>query len=367
MSSIRETDEKFYDENYEPETPPEDSDDEHFSCHARYEQRISRMRKSRSAFSTLISSDNGNDESDNDDSDDDSDGDNDDSDGDDTEEISIAYSHTKDSTDYFSLVIDSQCTVDTVRKYISESVTHVYFSGTVFMDILQEISEKCSNLTHLVFNGEVLEEGIQQIAKKCSKLEYLVVSSSILDETLIDLANGCPNLTHFYIYDQFGIIELTDESVIQLTNRCPKLKVFSAPSCENLTDASLIHLVETHPNLTNLNILGNENVTSKLAHAVAKNCPKLKKFIADHCLFSHDSLVEIAEKCRDLTTVYLYECPNINNSLLMTFARNCPNLYKIDIYNPRDHKDPSDDEMEEVAEIRKLCKYFGNFLDEEEY
>jgi len=342
----RDVDGKFcmcYDcyELYEPEKYV-DSDDEHFSCHARYEQRISHGSKSQSNFKFFI------------------------------DETSIAYAHTQEDLDasiYFSLNINSDITIEQFRQCASPSVTHLYFHGGIPLDFCQEIANSFPNLTHLVI-FYCTYEGVEIIAKKCSKLEYLSIGSTISDEVLIAIANGCPNFTHLYLQDEHDI-DLTDQSVIELANKCPNLKVFSAPKCENLTDESLIYLTEKCPNLTNLNILYNKNVTDALAFAVAKNCPKLKKFIADYCEFSNESLTEIAKNCHELTTVYLYECPNIKNSLTMTFVKNCPNLRMIDIYNPNDDEDNesahSNQEIEEVIAIRKSCKYFYGFLEEDEY
>ena len=269
------------------------------------------------------------------------------------------YSDFSKSSDYFVLVVDRDCTLETFIRLLSPSITHIILRNAEESGFLEEIAARCPNLTHLSADGsKVLNRPLREIAKKCPKLLYLSLyyCKRINDRTLIEFANGCPNLTHLNL----GLCtKLTDASIVQIAEKCQNLKMFYFPECYKLTDTSLVHLVKKCSKLTHIDISYNKHVTDKVIFGIAKNCPNIRVIAGYECRFTDKPFIQVSKNCPKITKISVFNCPNVSNYLLMEFAIRCDNLIEVDTgHEGKKYITRNSISRELITHIRKFRKYF---------
>lgn len=249
---------------------------------------------------------------------------------------------------------------------------------------LSAIAHGCPSLRVLsLWNvPSIGNEGLFEIAKECHLLEKLDLCQcpSISNKGLIAIAENCPNLTAVSIESCSNI---GNESLQAIGRCCPNLQSITIKDCPllgdqgiasllsstslvlkrvklqalNITDFSLAVIGHYGKGITNLVLVGLQNVSEKgfwamgnarglmtlssLAvtscrgttdvslEAIGKGCPNLKQMSLKKCCFVSDNgLVAFAKTVGSLESLQLEECNRITQLGIFTALSNCNSKIK---------------------------------------
>ncbi|RIA84449.1 hypothetical protein C1645_832259 [Glomus cerebriforme] len=219
------------------------------------------------------------------------------------------------------------------------------------------IAESYPNLRYLNLWDvqEITDKGIYAIVGSCRKLEYLNISycRNITDKSLFVIANNCHDLQEFHFAEARWI---TDKSISCILNSCPSLRnlgiAFSRGNvkdastlmrrCFNIeyfdfsgamalqNDALIIAIIKGSPNLTHLEISGND-IGDEVTEALAHTCHKLEYLDISCCTFiSELSICNVIRSCPKLQHLS-FGCCNITSTTIKEIARSRPNLKFLDL------------------------------------
>jgi F-box/leucine-rich repeat protein 2/20 len=113
------------------------------------------------------------------------------------------------------------------------------------------------------------------------------------------IAEGCPNLLNLALKSNDDI---TDVSIVRIAEMCPLLQSLDLKDCLNLTDICVVRLAERCHDLDTL-ILGNSveynlNITDLSISMLAEGCPTLHTLNLQYCHYITDScVISLAEVC----------------------------------------------------------------------
>eukprot|EP00899_Mesostigma_viride_P008376 jgi/Mesvir1/1753/Mv11890-RA.1 len=113
-----------------------------------------------------------------------------------------------------------------------------------------------------------------------------------------------------------------------LSRSCHELRSLNVAGCKDVTEASLMEVVNRCPRLTSLDISGCklENTSIK---AVARSCPGLVHLSFNACyLITDDSLISLGRCCRQLETLEAAHT-EVTDSGVAVLVRNCPLLRRV--------------------------------------
>lgn len=235
---------------------------------------------------------------------------------------------------------------------------------------LKSIARGCPSIRVLsLWNLSTIgDEGLLDIANECHLLETIDLCHcpAISDQALLAMAKNCPKLTSVAIE---SCANIGDESLQALGRFCPNLKSISVKNCPlvgdlgiagllssaslslikikleslNISDASLAVIGHYGKAVTDLALIGLQNVTEKGfwvmgnaqglqklrafvitacqgitdvgLEAVGLGCPNLKQFSVRKCVFLSDyGLVSFAKAAGSLESLLLEECHRITQS-----------------------------------------------------
>lgn len=132
---------------------------------------------------------------------------------------------------------------------------------------------------------------------------------------------------------------------------CTQVERLTLTNCHGLTDQGLISLITDNRRLLALDISGDSNITEASINLLALNCRLLQGLNISGCTkISNESLINVAERCKKIKRVSLTafpppwmatnymqlkfnDCHQIDDSSIMAFARNCPNILEIDLHH----------------------------------
>jgi len=204
-------------------------------------------------------------------------------------------------------------------------------------------------LKYMIVHGIIEYKDFCLLHRYCYSLDLSY--SEITDETLVWISQSyCLR----YCIRSFGInldgcVGITDEGVCALVKGCP-LKKISLVGC-NITDASVIALVENCEGLTRINLGSCPNITDASVIALADNCPGLRAIGLYGCtLITDASVMALAEHCHGLTTILLSGCSRITDGSIKNLATSCKRLVSIGFVGCLKITDES------ITEIIRLCK-----------
>ncbi|CAJ0769235.1 9791_t:CDS:2, partial [Entrophospora sp. SA101] len=120
-----------------------------------------------------------------------------------------------------------------------------------------------SHLTKLDLDGCILisNDGIKEISKHLNKLKYLVIDGKgIVDESIVSIFKNCNELALFSIRHSFRSLDFSEcQNISDLSLNFfsqPFLKWLSLDWCWDITESSILKIIEASPNLEELMLTG---------------------------------------------------------------------------------------------------------------
>ena len=195
-----------------------------------------------------------------------------------------------------------------------------------------EIARRCPQLTSLKLShcDNITDVSVIGISIGCQQLTSINLQScrNITNASVIEITKGCPQLTSINLSHNYTI---TDESLIAIAKRCPKLTSIDFSEC-NITDTSVIEFALRCPHLTAVHFnccYGPDGVTDKgvIALAQSRSGPNLTDIdLTDNDEITNASVIEIARWCPQLKSINLDECRNLTNVVKKALRQGCPHV-----------------------------------------
>jgi DNA repair protein RAD7 len=154
---------------------------------------------------------------------------------------------------------------------------HLRSCGQLSEEVLAHFPAYLPHLTQLYLEGafRVSDAAVAQVVRALPALTHFgFAHSAYVGPKLLEALGGCPQLVHARLTD---LLLVTDEAVAPLA-RVPRLEVLSLASCELLTDAGLVPLLEAHgASLEELDLSCVFQLTDTTLAAVARCCSRLRE------------------------------------------------------------------------------------------
>eukprot|EP01038_Epipyxis_sp_PR26KG_P005606 gene5606-7738_t len=176
------------------------------------------------------------------------------------------------------------------------------------------------------------DESIEYIANNC-KENLLVFHVSgcrnITDVSLLTMVNMCINLRSIFIANCYKI---TDKSLIKFCS-LPRLEEVDLSCCNKITDNSILELTKKCIYLKSLLLKGCNNITDLSIQQVTKTCPKIQLLDLIQChLITDDSIIGLSMNSYEtLSVLYLNGCFKITDNAIIKLINNCKLLQVLDI------------------------------------
>lgn len=123
---------------------------------------------------------------------------------------------------------------------------------------------------------------------------------------------------------------INDTHLLELTSRITKINI---NYCQNVTDASLIHISSTCINLTHLDLYVMPNLTDEGLIPIIKNCRQIVHLNLSGCKhFTNDSLSLIPEYLNELKEIDLTRCVGSKDCFLDELVMRCNKLRYLNLY-----------------------------------
>ena len=117
-----------------------------------------------------------------------------------------------------------------------------------------------------------------------------------------------------------------------------------------ITDPCIVEIAQRCPQLTCIGLECCSNITNASVIEIAKGCPQLTSINLNWCEnITNASIIEIAHRCPHLTTITIRGCSNITDASVIEIAKGCPQLTSIDLQECSGLTDAS------VVEIAQGC------------
>jgi len=130
----------------------------------------------------------------------------------------------------------------------------------------------------------------------------------LTDETVIMLVNACPKLTTVSFSSNY---KLTDVSIYAIARYCDEIKNATFDSLRTVTDTAMCCFAERYPGLNFLSVLACRNLTDTFLSAVGTHCKEITHLEAGCCpLFTDTGALTIAKNCKKLKHISF--CGNNN-------------------------------------------------------
>ncbi|KAF3636932.1 F-box/LRR-repeat protein 3 [Capsicum annuum] len=202
------------------------------------------------------------------------------------------------------------------RKITHVSISHIMNSCALLTSLRMEsctlvpreafvlIGQRCQYLEELdLTDNEIDDEGLKSISK-CVSLSSLKlgICLNITDQGLIHLGMSCVNLKELDLYRSAGISDL---GLLAITRGCTGLEMINIAYCNQITDGSFISISKC----------------SKLNTLESRGCPFVTSL----------GLAAVAVGCKQLTTLDIKKCQNIDDAGMIPLAHFSPNLKQINL------------------------------------
>ncbi|MCE5316816.1 MAG: BTB/POZ domain-containing protein [Parachlamydia sp.] len=163
-------------------------------------------------------------------------------------------------------------------------------------------------------------EWIKQHGQDVRDLDFSCSCSWVNDETMTLIAQYCPHLRTL-ILDGKGI---SDVAIHAIAQNCRGLTKLSLTYCKRLTNASIVQIAKSCPQLQCLNLP--ESITDVALTEVAQHSSQLRRLFICGSAVTDAGLSQIAQHCCQLKNLMVLGCEQVGNDSLAEIARNCAQL-----------------------------------------
>lgn len=191
--------------------------------------------------------------------------------------------------------------------------------------------QSAPNLMHLSFldmrNCDLLKSsGVVKIAENCKRLQYFNISNcDLVDcEGINAIAKHCSKCLEEIFANRCQ--KVSNEAFLNLFKACGNLKVVGV-SRTQAGDSAIVELAKHSPNLNELDVSHNDDVTNEAVVALACNTKNLSILNVSWCMgVSDEGICALAEGCRQLYQLHVRECffvTGISCGLISEMSPNC--------------------------------------------
>eukprot|EP00698_Gefionella_okellyi_P018274 TRINITY_DN5460_c0_g1_i1.p1 TRINITY_DN5460_c0_g1~~TRINITY_DN5460_c0_g1_i1.p1 ORF type:complete len:1139 (-),score=213.12 TRINITY_DN5460_c0_g1_i1:326-3742(-) len=260
----------------------------------------------------------------------------------------------------FSEVLKRLCGARAVASASLKKLTLTCAIATV--PYLRELEVQCPNVEEFSISEvsqsvSLLSEPVVQLCRMWPKLRVLNILRCALSKDCVMALSQKAGLEVLNIADSLAqngeVLALLTKGPLRLTlrelnisrlcnmnNGClramlsaglPQLTTLHMSYLSGVSDDGLLAVSCVSATLTDLNISGDVSFSAECVNGVILNCPKLQKFVAGpNKNMSDDTLLALANTCRDLQVVRLRQCQACSKSIA-ALRINCPKLKELSL------------------------------------
>jgi hypothetical protein len=154
--------------------------------------------------------------------------------------------------------------------------------------------------------------------------QFVTRMGVITDMGIIKFAEGCPHLLDL---DPSFCVNITDDSLIRIVELCPRLKTLKLEICQ-ITDRSIIRIAEGYPNLYSFKLRCCDQKTDMSMIQLADACHNLHILDLSYCFsaITDTSIIRLAERCPYLSYLDL-SGNSFTDRGIVKIAEGCPDLH----------------------------------------
>jgi len=123
-----------------------------------------------------------------------------------------------------------------------------------------------------------------------------------------------------------------DDQLFGRMAACHRLERLTLSGCCQITDDTLIRVLQHTPHLVAIDLSGVVKLTDRTLYQLAAMCPKLQGVNLSGCaLVSSEGVIALANACHSLRRIKLAHCVRLDGSALLALLRACPILLEADL------------------------------------
>ncbi|XP_036370572.1 dynein regulatory complex subunit 6-like [Octopus sinensis] len=222
---------------------------------------------------------------------------------------------------------------ETLYKILSatKQLTHLNIAGCWYVTgkALNALTPDCGLVNLNMDDTSVTDDAIKVMAERCHRLRSVSLENClcITDKGVSVLAQNCPSITDFSlnhrIFNENTFDDLTGGSNKQSVRQ--DFEKMSVKPFLNVTDVSILSLVNYCHNLSKLGLAGCMALTDQAVEQIACSCPYLTLLNLSACMQVSDRSVEsVLQKCQFLEILFLRNCINVTK---LTFPGTKTRIY----------------------------------------
>ena len=174
---------------------------------------------------------------------------------------------------------------------------------------LVALSRGCPGLTQLHMHDAagITDEAIMSFAEHCRKLESIALSNNrlVTSEAMCALLKANPGITAMEVSE---CTLLDDNVILTIAQYCPRVKLLSMFSCQRLSIESLYTLARSCRSLHEVSI-ADSTITDAFISLLTQYSKGLKSIDLSECPnITEHTLVTLLESGKHLTHIYIDEC-----------------------------------------------------------
>ena len=195
-------------------------------------------------------------------------------------------------------------------------------------NIILPIALGCKHLEKFCCICQITDVGISSLGKMCNQLTSISLKwCNITDSAIHAICDHCPHLLHIGLA---GSPNLTDASLLAIANTYPQLQSIRVKFCE-FTDAGFAYLGANCHTLRTVVIIGNSTESICLSPLWAAN-PLIQTICLKFCALSHSNILHLVKCCPKLQTLELLSNEDIDKEITRAdLLPYCPLLADVSI------------------------------------
>lgn len=213
---------------------------------------------------------------------------------------------------------------------VCPEVTRLNLSNCAITDtalMMMSVSNAAKNLISLNLSGcaDISDLGIKVLSQACPKLESINLKNciNITDQAIVSLGYNCNNLQRLRLN---GCEKLTDECLVTIANYNLKLRWLDVGLCSGIGDEGVSAIVGSCQHLQWLDLSRPSPKSSTNARLESiVDLGYTSQNITD------ETIIKIAENCRELELVDLSYCTAITDDGLLALANNAKLLRSLSL------------------------------------
>eukprot|EP01119_Soliformovum_irregulare_P018694 TRINITY_DN5783_c0_g1_i1.p1 TRINITY_DN5783_c0_g1~~TRINITY_DN5783_c0_g1_i1.p1 ORF type:complete len:477 (-),score=65.34 TRINITY_DN5783_c0_g1_i1:191-1621(-) len=238
--------------------------------------------------------------------------------------------------------------------------------------VLDLASSECAfSLSSLTISGCWKMEFIAKGFPNLTSLNILS-PGEIDDDFLILLSRNCINLQHVDVKECWGVTEvglealltsccrirsldasacdISDDLVFKIPHLCAEIERISFNSCQNVTDSSILYLLQNAPQLSSVSLSRCEGIGSSIVDGiVALDQLEELRLVFCRSVIYPATLARIASNNHCLKILDIGFCREIDDDSLVKIAQGCPLLENLNVSGSRYLTDDS------ICSVIMLC------------